>query len=106
MPKVTFIEFDGTAHEVDVPAGGSVMEAAVSNNVPGIDADCGGACACATCHEFGNEAWMDKVGESGDMEQSMLDFAENVRSTSRLSCQIVLTDELDGLVVDMPEAQH
>ncbi|MDA0806324.1 MAG: 2Fe-2S iron-sulfur cluster-binding protein [Proteobacteria bacterium] len=106
MPKVTFIEFDGTAHEVDVPAGGSVMEAAVSNNVPGIDADCGGACACATCHVFVNEAWMDKVGERRDMEQSMLDFAENVRSTSRLSCQIVLTDELDGLVVDMPEAQH
>lgn len=106
MPKITFIEFDETAHEVDVPAGGSVMEAAVSNNVPGIDADCGGACACATCHVFVNEAWMDKVGERGDMEQSMLDFAENVRTTSRLSCQIVLTDELDGLVVDMPEAQH
>jgi len=106
VPKITFIEFDGTAHEVDVPAGGSVMEAAVSNNVPGIDADCGGACACATCHVFVNGAWMDKVGERGDMEQSMLDFAENVRPTSRLSCQIVLTDELDGLVVDMPEAQH
>ena len=106
MPKITFIEFDGTAHEIDVPAGGSVMEAAVSNNVPGIDADCGGACACATCHVFVNEAWMGKVGERGDMEQSMLDFAENVKATSRLSCQIVLTDELDGLVVDMPEAQH
>ena len=71
MPKITFIEFDGTAHEVDVPAGGSVMEAAVSNNVPGIDADCGGACACATCHVFVNEAWIDKVGERGEMEQSM-----------------------------------
>ena len=106
MPKITFIEFDGTAHEVDVPAGGSVMEAAVSNNVPGIDADCGGACACATCHVFDNEAWIDKVGERGEMEQSMLDFAENVRTTSRLSCQIALTDELDGLIVDMPEAQH
>ena len=106
MPKITFIEFDGTAHEVDVPAGGSVMEAAVSNNVTGIDADCGGACACATCHVFVNAAWMDKVGERGEMEQSMLDFAENVRTTSRLSCQIALTDELDGLIVDMPEAQH
>jgi 2Fe-2S ferredoxin len=106
VPKITFIEFDGTAHEIDVPAGGSVMEAAVSNNVPGIDADCGGACACATCHVFVNEAWMGQVGERGEMEQSMLDFAENVRATSRLSCQIVLTDELDGLVVDMPEAQH
>jgi len=106
VPKITFIEFDGTAHEIDVPAGGSVMEAAVSNNVPGIDADCGGACACATCHVFVNEEWMGQVGERGDMEQSMLDFAENVRATSRLSCQIVLTDELDGLVVDMPEAQH
>lgn len=106
MPKITFIEFDGTAHEVDVPAGGSVMEAAVSNNVPGIDADCGGACACATCHVFVNEAWIDKVDERREMEQSMLDFAENVRTTSRLSCQIALTDELDGLIVDMPEAQH
>lgn len=106
MPKITFIEFDGTVHEVDVPAGGSVMEAAVSNNVPGIDADCGGACACATCHVFVNEAWIDNVGERGEMEQSMLDFAENVRTTSRLSCQIALIDELDGLIVDMPEAQH
>ena len=103
MPKITFIEFDGTAHEVDVPAGGSVMEAAVG--LP-IAAECGGACACATCHVFVNEAWIDKVGERGEMEQSMLDFAENVRTTSRLSCQIALTDELDGLIVDMPEAQH
>lgn len=106
MPKITFIEFDGTAHEVDMPAGGSVMEAAVSNNVPGIDADCGGACACATCHVFVGEQWLDKMGERGEMEQSMLDFAENVRLNSRLSCQIPLTEELDGLVVDMPESQH
>jgi 2Fe-2S ferredoxin len=106
VPKITFIEFDGTAHEVDVPAGGSVMEAAVNNSVPGIDADCGGACACATCHVFVGEQWLDKVGSRSDMEQSMLDFAENVRNNSRLSCQIPLTEELDGLVVNMPEAQH
>ena len=106
MPKITFIEFDGTAHEVDVPAGGSVMEAAVSNNVPGIDADCGGACACATCHVYVDQAWLDKTGDKSAMEESMLDFAENVEPNSRLSCQIKVSDALDGLVVRLPESQH
>jgi len=106
MPVVTFIESDGTAHEVDSPAGGSVMEAAVSNNVPGIEADCGGACACATCHIYVSDQWIDKVGEKGELEQSMLDFSDSLRTNSRLACQIPFTDELDGLIVDMPESQY
>lgn len=106
MPVITFIEFDGTAHEVDVPAGGSVMEAAVRNNVPGIEADCGGACACATCHVYVSDQWLEKVGERGELEQSMLEFSDSMRPNSRLSCQIPLTEELDGLVVDMPESQY
>ena len=106
MPVITFIEFDGTAHTVDVPAGGSVMEAAVSNNVPGIEADCGGACACATCHVYVSDQWLEKVGERGELEQSMLEFSDSMRPNSRLSCQIPLTEELDGLVVDMLESQY
>ena len=106
MAKITYIEFDGTEHVVDVKNGLSVMEGAVKNNIPGIDADCGGACACATCHVYVDEAWRDKTGTSSAMEESMLDFAENVEPNSRLSCQIKVTDELDGLVVRMPESQH
>jgi 2Fe-2S ferredoxin len=83
-----------------------VMEGAVRNNIPGIDADCGGACACATCHVYVDEAWREKTGERSAMEDSMLDFAENVADNSRLSCQIRVTDALDGLVVKMPEDQH
>ena len=106
MAKITYIEHDGTEHVVDVKPGLSVMEGAVKSNVPGIDADCGGACACATCHVYVDAAWVDKVGERSAMEESMLDFAENVESNSRLSCQIKVTDELDGLVVRTPENQH
>jgi 2Fe-2S ferredoxin len=106
MPKVTYIEFNGAEHVVDVKPGLTVMEGAVKNNVPGIDADCGGACACATCHVYVDEAWMDKAGQKNAMEESMLDFAEEVKPNSRLSCQIKVTDELDGLVVRMPESQH
>ena len=106
MAKITYIEFDGTAHSVDVKVGNSVMEGAIKNNVPGIDADCGGACACATCHVFVDEAWTGRVGDKSAMEDSMLDFAENVQPNSRLSCQIKVTDELDGLIVRMPESQH
>jgi 2Fe-2S ferredoxin len=86
--------------------GFTVMEGAVKNNVPGIDADCGGACACATCHVYVDPAWAEKTGKASAMEESMLDFAENVTETSRLSCQIKVTDELEGLVVRMPESQH
>lgn len=106
MPKITYIEANGKEHVIDVPAGNSVMEGAVKNAIPGIDADCGGACACATCHVYVDEAWVGKTGESSSMEQSMLDFANDVESNSRLSCQIKVTAELDGLVVRMPKSQH
>ena len=105
MTKITFIEHDGTEHVVDASNGGSVMEAAVSNNIPGIDADCGGACACATCHVYVEDAFMAKVGKANDMEQSMLDFAEEVKTNSRLSCQITVSDALEGMKVSMPESQ-
>jgi ferredoxin, 2Fe-2S len=106
MAKITYIEFDGTEHVIDVRNGLSVMEGAVKNNIPGIDADCGGACACATCHVYVDPEWRDKTGTASAMEESMLDFAENVEPNSRLSCQIKVSDELDGLVVRMPESQH
>ena len=106
MPKITYIEHDGTEHVVDAKSGESVMEAAVRNNIPGIDADCGGACACATCHVFVDPAFIDKTGTKEAMEQSMLDFAEGVQDNSRLSCQIMISDDLDGLKVTTPESQH
>ena len=106
MAKITYIEHDGTEHVVDVKAGLSVMEGAVKNNIPGIDADCGGACACATCHVYVDPAWETKTGDKSAMEESMLDFAENVEENSRLSCQIKVSDDLDGLVVRLPESQH
>ena len=106
MAKITYIEFDGTEHTVEVRNGLSVMEGAVKHNVPGIDADCGGACACATCHVYVDEAWREKTGSASAMEESMLDFAQNVQPNSRLSCQIRVSDALDGLVVRMPEDQH
>jgi len=106
MAKITYIEHDGTKHALDVKPGLTVMEGAVKNNVPGIDADCGGACACATCHVYVDEAWLDKTGDKSAMEESMLDFAENVEPNSRLSCQIKVSDALDGLVVRLPESQH
>jgi 2Fe-2S ferredoxin len=106
MPKITYVEFNGKEHPIEVKAGLTVMEGAVKHNVPGIDADCGGACACATCHVYIDAAWTDKVGSPSAMEESMLDFAENVEPNSRLSCQIKVTEALDGLVVRMPESQH
>jgi 2Fe-2S ferredoxin len=108
MPEVTYIEFNGTAHRVDVAHGTSVMRGAVDNNVPGIDADCGGECACATCHVYVDPAWLDKTGlpEPGSQEASMLSFAAVAEPNSRLSCQIKMTDALAGLIVRMPEGQH
>jgi len=106
MAKITYVEHNGAEHVIDVKNGLSVMEGAVKNNIPGIDADCGGACACATCHVYVDESWLDKTGDRSAMEESMLDFAEGVESNSRLSCQIKVTDELDGLRVTMPESQH
>ena len=106
MAKITYIQFDGTETAVEVKPGLSVMEGAIKNNIPGIDADCGGACACATCHVYVDEAWRDRTGEPSAMEESMLDFAEEVQPNSRLSCQIRVSDALDGLVVRLPENQH
>ncbi len=106
MARITYIEHDGTQHPIDVKPGLSVMEGAVQRNVPGIDADCGGACACATCHVYVDDAWRARTGSASDMETSMLDFAENVEPGSRLSCQIKVSDALDGLIVRMPESQH
>jgi len=106
MPKIKYIEHSGKEHEVDVPAGWSVMEGAVKNLIPGIDADCGGACACATCHVFVDQAWLDKLPAKQDMEETMLDFAPDMAANSRLSCQIKVTPTLDGLVVRMPKSQH
>ncbi len=106
MPKITYVDSAGTERTVEGKNGMTVMETAIKHNVPGIDADCGGACACATCHVYVDPAFGDKVGKPSAMEQSMLDFAENVRETSRLSCQIKIRDELDGLKVTTPESQH
>src|ERR1700749_2848541 len=105
MPQITFITADGTHRTVDARNGDSVMQTAVKNGIPGIDADCGGACACATCHVYVDEAWRAAVGGPSAMEESMLDFAENVEPNSRLSCQIKVSPALDGLVVRMPENQ-
>jgi 2Fe-2S ferredoxin len=106
MTTITYVEHDGTEHVVDVKDGLSVMEGAVKNNIPGIDADCGGACACATCHVYVDEAWRGRLNGQSDMEVSMLDFAENVLPESRLSCQLKVSGALDGLVVRLPESQH
>src|SRR3712207_9452653 len=103
MAKITFIQHNGAEQTVDGLPGMSVMETAVRNRVPGIDADCGGACACATCHVYVDDAWSEKTGEASAMEESMLDFAENVQPNSRLSCQIRVSDALDGLVVRRSE---
>jgi 2Fe-2S ferredoxin len=106
MPKIKYIEHSGKEHDVDVPVGWSVMEGAVKNLIPGIDADCGGACACATCHVHVDPAWAGKIPPKQDMEETMLDFAQELTETSRLSCQIKVVPELDGLVVRMPKSQH
>lgn len=106
MAKIIFISHDGQERSVEAKTGESVMEAAIRNSIPGIDADCGGACACATCHVYVDEAFMDKVGAQEEMERSMLDFAENVKANSRLSCQIKVSEALEGLRVTTPESQH
>ncbi len=106
MPKITYIDASGKERTVEGKNGMTVMETAIKHNVPGIDADCGGACACATCHVYVDAAFTDKVGKPSAMEQSMLDFAENVQPNSRLSCQIKIRDDLDGLRVTTPESQH
>ena len=106
MAKITYVSHDGTERTVEAKNGESVMEAAIKNSIPGIDADCGGACACATCHVYVDEEFAAETGRASAMEESMLDFAENVQPNSRLSCQIRVTDDLDGLIVRLPENQH
>jgi ferredoxin, 2Fe-2S len=106
MPKITYIAHDGEQTDVEVAEGMSVMEGAVRNSVNGIDAECGGACSCATCHVYIDEQWWPKVGTASGNEAQMLDFANEVAFNSRLSCQIKVTAELDGLIVRMPASQH
>ena len=103
--KITFVDSKGGEQVIDVAPGVSLMEAALKNGVSGIEADCGGACSCATCHVFVAKEWMDKIPPKEDMEDAMLEFALDLRDESRLSCQILLTDNLDGLVVDLPASQ-
>jgi 2Fe-2S ferredoxin len=105
MPKITYISADGTSHTVDAELGSTVMEAAIRQGIAGIEAECGGACACATCHVYVEEDWRAIVGEPSPMEEDMLDFGYEVKPSSRLSCQIKVSAELDGLVVRIPERQ-
>ena len=105
MPKITYIEHNGKSHEIEVANGLSVMEGAVQNNISGIDADCGGSCACATCHVYVDEKWFIKLPKKDSAEEDMLDMAYEPKKFSRLSCQITVSDEIDGLVVQLPEKQ-
>lgn len=106
MVKIVFIEHDGTTHNVDAQEGYSLMEVAIDQMIPGIDGDCGGACACATCHVFVDDTWLSKTGEKSDMENSMLEFAEGIEANSRLACQIKASAALDGIIVRLPSSQH
>ena len=105
MPKITYIDASGTGRTVEAEVGSTVMEAAIQNDVPGILATCGGACACATCHVYIDDAWWEKLSERSDDEEDMLDTAHDIRATSRLSCQIKVVEELDGLTVHTPPRQ-
>ena len=105
MPKITYIEHGGKTHTIEVANGLSVMEGAVQNNIPGIDADCGGSMACATCHVYVKEEWFNKLPKKEDGEEDMLDMAFEPKKNSRLSCQLMVTDQLEGLIVNLPEKQ-
>ena len=105
MPRITYIEHGGKSHTIEVANGLSVMEGAVQNNIPGIDADCGGSMACATCHVYVKEEWFNKLPKKEDGEEDMLDMAFEPKKNSRLSCQLMVSEHLDGLVVDLPEKQ-
>ena len=105
MPKITYIEHNGKINSIEVANGLSVMEGAVQNNIPGIDADCGGSMACATCHVYVKEEWFNKLPKKEDGEEDMLDMAFEPKKNSRLSCQLMVSDQLDGLVVNLPEKQ-
>ena len=106
MAKIHFVDHSGETRTIDVENGATVMEAAIRNAIPGIEAECGGACACATCHVYVDPAWLDKLPKQQEMEVQMLDFAQEVKPNSRLSCQIKVTPSLDGLIVRTPKSQH
>ena len=106
MPRITFIQFDGTERVIDAEKGASVMNVAIDNLIVGIDADCGGECSCATCHVLVSPEWINVVGQPSEREDSMLDLNPDREENSRLSCQIEVRDELDGLVVHLPEFQY
>ena len=105
MAKITYIDSGGTARTVEGDVGATVMETAIKNSVPEIEAECGGACACSTCHVYVDESWQEKTGEPSPMEEDMLDFAFDVKPNSRLSCQIKVSENLEGLLVRTPERQ-
>ena len=105
MAKINFIDHSGETRTVEAETGSTVMEVAIRNSIPGIEAECGGACACATCHVYVEESWREKVGAPTPMEEDMLDFGYDIKPNSRLSCQIKVTDALDGLVIITPERQ-
>lgn len=105
MAKITYIEFSGVEHSVEIEEGLTVMEGAIRNDIPGIDADCGGACACATCHIYVDAAWVDATGTPSPSETDMLELAAHLKPTSRLSCEITVSEALDGMVVRLPESQ-
>ena len=105
MPKVIYIEYSGKEHQIDLPIGFSIMEGAIKNSIPGIDADCGGSCACATCHVYVDEKYLSKIPKAQEAEKDMLDFVNETNNSSRLSCQIMMNNELDGIIVRMPKKQ-
>jgi 2Fe-2S ferredoxin len=106
MPRITDVEQNGAKHEIELPEGISVMQGALSNSVPGIDGDCGGECACGTCHVYVEAGWLERLDTVGDAEACMLSFADAVQPNSRLACQIKMSRQLDGLVVALPDGQH
>lgn len=106
MPKITLIEHNGTQHTVVGEVGQSVMQAAMNAMIPGIQGDCGGACSCATCHAFVDEAWVNSVPQAEECESDMLEFASTRRDNSRLTCQLVIQDDMDGIVLRLPESQY
>jgi 2Fe-2S ferredoxin len=106
MPKVIYITPDGVRHETDVDSGYSIMEGAINNNIPGIVAECGGACACATCHSYIDNAWIDRLPAMDDLEDSMRDAAFERADNSRLTCQIEMSEELDGIVVHVADNDY
>ena len=105
MPKITYNTHDNKTHTIDVQKGLSVMEGAVQNDIPGIDADCGGSMACATCHVYVEDKWLDKIPKAEEAEIDMIDMAFEPKKNSRLSCQLIVSDELDGLIVNIPSKQ-